>query len=121
MLGRYKHELQDTIPNLLLGLPPSYADALADCLGRGLTQPARLGREVTAWVAGSAKLPVLGPALEAALDDPEWRVLVAAVWALGMIRHQPARGRLAALANDADATMRGFAVEALARLDGAPW
>jgi len=119
MLGGYKHELQDTIPSWLLARPPSYADVLADCLARGLTQPARLGREVTAWVAGSSATAG-GPALATALDDPEWRVRIAAMWALGMLHHEP-RARLAALATDDDASMWAFAVEALARLDGAPW
>jgi HEAT repeat protein len=121
MLGRYRHEIQDTIPNYLLGFVREHPDTVAACLARGLTQAKPLGREVTGWVSGQAGLPAVVPALETALRDPEPRVRVAAVWALGKLRARDARPQLDALASDHDPTMRAFAEEALARLDGASW
>jgi HEAT repeat protein len=121
MLGRYRHEIQDTIPSYLVDLARTHPDVVAACLRRGLAQPTRLGREVTAWVSGAAGLPDVAPALEASTRDPERRVRLAAVWALGMLRDRDARPLLTALATSEDPTTRAFADEALARLDGAPW
>jgi hypothetical protein len=117
MLGRFKHEIQDTFPTLLLSLVPTHPDLLAGCLRDGLGQPIALGREVTAWLAGQSGLTAVAPALETAASDPDRRVRIAAVWALGRLRHEPARALLVRDAAGDDDELRVFAREALARLD----
>jgi hypothetical protein len=117
MLGRFKHEIQDTFPTLLLSLVPTHPDLLARCLREGLGQPIALGREVTAWLAGQAGLTAVAPALETVASDPDRRVRIAAVWALGRLRHEPARALLVRDAAGDDDELRVFAREALARLD----
>lgn len=117
MLGRFKHEIQDTFPTLLLTLVHDRAELLAECLQNGLGQPLALGREVTAWVSGQAGLASVGPALETAASDGDRRVRIAAMWALGAVRHEPARGLLQARTSDDDPEVRAFAAEALAKLD----
>jgi HEAT repeat protein len=119
LLDEQKHDVQDVVPSFLLDVADRLAAPLATCLRRELREGQPLGREVAAWVAGAAAMRDLAPDLRGKLDDEALSVRVAATWALGMLADLEARPVLARLAEDGDAELRAFAVEALARVDGA--
>jgi len=84
LLGLRKHETQNVVPSFLLeDVPPAHEEALTRCLVAGLGSESDLEREVSAWVAGAAKLGGTASALHEATTDGTDEVRGAARWALG--------------------------------------
>jgi HEAT repeat protein len=119
MLGEQTQYVQNLVPSFLLEVAAERPLAVSTCLVRGLADAAPLAREVSAWVAGAARLAATAPALRAALADEALGVRIAAVWALGVLGDPDARPALEAAARDRDPELQRFAREALGRLEQA--
>lgn len=117
MLGRQKHDIQDTVPSYLIAMTRVHPETSRHCLASGLAARASRVRELSAWIVGASGMRELGPALLPLLEDR--RARLAAIWALGVLGETTAGERLVELARDPDPELRGFAEEALVRLSAA--